>query len=220
MITMTGASGDRGRTLAHGDRWQYLPIPPRRLLTREGEDPMKNATRHPIGNFDEPLRALQATHLRIELRLALLAELCQHVRCHGNDESARTTAGVVLRYFDDSEATHQADEEVDLFPALAAAADPAGRKVLEQLLKRLSVQHREIERSYSAVRPYLMRLASGQSGQLPADLCTHLHDLYMQHISIEEDELLPLAERSLAPEVLQRIGAAMAARRAPEPVCA
>jgi hemerythrin-like domain-containing protein len=181
---------------------------------------MTTATAHPLANFEEPLRVLRGTHMRIELRLALLAELCHHVHEHGIDESACTTASVVLRYFDDAESKHQDDEERDLFPALAAATDPSARESVSRLLERLAAQHDEIERSYQALRPHLARLADGEAAELPPGLCARLHDVYMQHIEIEEAELLPLAERSLTQEALRHLGSAMAARRNVDMACA
>jgi hemerythrin-like domain-containing protein len=182
---------------------------------------MSTALRRAVDDLDHPIEALRATHHRIELRLALLAELCEHVGEHGTDSAARTTAGVVLRYFDDSEAIHQADEEIDLFAALRTAAGPDTTDALVDLLERLTVQHDDIQRSYSTLRPHLAEIASGLGSELPAALCGRLHEVYMHHIALEEEELLPLAEASLSGDALVRLGASMAARRKlPAPVCA
>lgn len=182
---------------------------------------MSSTPRRTVDDFGHPLGALRATHHRIERRLALLAELCRHVGEHGSDSSAQTTAGVVLRYFDDSESIHMADEELDLFPALRAAAQADAKEALADLLERLKTQHHNIERSYSTLRPHLADIASGAGGDLPAALCARLHHVYMEHIAVEEEELLPLAEESLSGEALARLGSAMAARRSLRvPVCA
>lgn len=182
---------------------------------------MSTTLRRAVEDFERPLDALRATHHRIELRLALLAELCQHVAEHGSDSSARTTASVVLRYFDDSESVHQADEEVDLFPALRAAVRTSAEARVSALIARLTAQHQDIERSYHNLRPHLADLANGAGHELPAALCARLHATYMEHIAVEEDELLPLAAASLSDAALARLGSAMAARRhVPVPACA
>jgi hemerythrin-like domain-containing protein len=182
---------------------------------------MSTALRRAVDDLDHPIEALRATHHRIELRLALLAELCEHVGEHGSDSAARTTADVVLRYFDDSESIHQADEEIDLFSALREAAMPGTKDALGPLLERLAAQHDDIQRSYRTLRPHLAEIASGRGSDLPPALCARLYQVYMHHIALEEEELLPLAEASLSGDALARLGSAMAARRSlPAFVCA
>lgn len=168
---------------------------------------------HKLPGFDEPLRLMHACHVRMELRCALLVRLCGHICNVGADESARKTADAVLRYFDDAGAKHHQDEEVDLFPALLAAAPPSAQAFVRQTIDRLVVQHREMDAVYAQLRPLLIALIDGQAVQLDPALCDRLHTLYIEHIAIEEHELLPLAGDQLDADAIARLGAAMAARR-------
>ena len=166
-----------------------------------------------LPGFDEPLRVIHACHVRMELRCALLVRLCGHLCTEGYDEPARKTADAVLRYFDDAGTKHHEDEEINLFPELLAAVPPAGQAFVSKIIDGLIEQHREMEAIYAQLRPMLVALTLGEPVQLDPSLCDRLQTIYIEHIAIEEHELLPLASDHLDAEAIERLGVAMATRR-------
>lgn len=164
--------------------------------------------------YDDPLRLIQGAHVRIEQRTALLVELCKHVAAHGVDETARKTADAVLRYFDEASVLHHEDEERDLFPTLLSATPPQGRKAVERTLARLTAHHKEMHELHATLRPYLVAMREGRSAPLDPSLCARIHDLYVEHIAIEEHEIMPLAQARLSATAVRQLGESMAARRA------
>jgi hemerythrin-like domain-containing protein len=163
---------------------------------------------------DDPLRLIQSAHVRIEQRTALLIELCKHVAAHGVDETSRKTADAVLHYFDGASVLHHDDEERDLFPALLAAAPPGDRKAVKDTLALLTAQHAEMDSLHAELRPVLAAMSEGRLVRLDPGLCGRIHLLYVEHIAIEETEIMPLAEKCLSADAVRRLAESMAARRA------
>jgi hemerythrin-like domain-containing protein len=164
--------------------------------------------------FDDPLRLIHSAHVRIEQRTALLIELCKHVDAHGVDETARKTADAVLRYFDEASILHHEDEELDLFPSLLESTPPRSRKRVEDTLDRLTAHHKEMHALHATLRPFLVAMTEGRAAHLDPDLCVRIHALYVEHIAIEESEIISLAEQRLSPAAVRQLGESMAARRA------
>ena len=158
-------------------------------------------------DFDHPLEMLEACHERIEERIDTLQRLLAHLGAHGCDEQARQAAQNVMRYFDTAGEHHHADEEVNLFPALAGDSDAA------VLIERLRREHARMRSLWQTLRAPLARIAEGTSGQLDPALVDEFGLLYRDHIALEEAELFPRAERALAQPALDEIGSAMARRR-------
>jgi hypothetical protein len=72
-------------------------------------------------------------------------------------------AAAVMRYFDTSAVHHQADEEVDLFPALIEAMAGSDAVCLRELTASLTGEHRELEQRWRALRRRLEPLACGNA---------------------------------------------------------
>lgn len=168
---------------------------------------------HDAPGFDRPLDLLHACHIRIEQRCDWLERLVDYVAEHGSDPAARTSAGQILRYFDDAGPKHHQDEEADLFPLLLDGVAPAEREAAGHLIDRLRIQHRQMEVAWEALRAQLLQVEAGTLKRLDPQVAEHFSRLYQEHIQTEESELLPLARRVLAAGALRRLGAAMAARR-------
>jgi hemerythrin-like domain-containing protein len=163
--------------------------------------------------FDDPLGLMQALHMRLEQRAALLDRLAEHVRHHGSDDDARATAGHVMRCFDEDCPMHHDDEEEDLFPMLRAATPAAEQARVEILIAGLVAQHREMHAAYDALRPQLAAVVDGRLGAIEQALVDRLHALCAQHVTLEESELFPFARAHLDAAALEDLGRAMAARR-------
>lgn len=170
----------------------------------------------PSAGFEVPLEMLAACHGRVERQCATLRRLVPHLAAHGPDADARSAAAAVMRYFDTSARDHHADEEVDLFPALAVAlagaADPQAL-ALRGLLASLVADHRLLEARWQRVRCVLAQVAAGEPAVLTAGEVEALVTLYEQHIEREEDQLLPAAAQLLGADALDAVGRAMRERR-------
>ena len=111
---------------------------------------------------------------------------------------ARRLAQDMLRMFDETVLAHHADEERELFPAvLASAAASAEREQVQDLVDRLTAEHRSIEAAYRRMAPELRRLAKGQDSALEPGAVQHLVAHYQAHARLEEAEFLPLAQAIL-----------------------
>lgn len=170
----------------------------------------------PAPDFSQPLDLLSACHRRIDGFTAMLLKLPAHVARHGADAEARQAAQRALKYFDTAGRHHHDDEETDLFPLLRAAAERDGNAEIPALLDELQAQHLEMEQAWQALRPALLALAEGIAAAdgLPVE---YFAALYRRHIPLEENFLLPYAERMLTPGQTQALGLAMARRRGATP---
>jgi hypothetical protein len=167
----------------------------------------------PAAGFEVPLEMLAACHLRIELQCTTLQRLALHLLTHGSDAQAQSAAGGLKRYFDISALDHHADEEVDLFPALIESMAGSDAVCLREMIAALSAEHRELENRWQRLRVVLQQVAHGMPAALDADEVHDFVGLYQRHIAREQAELLPMAERLLSADELDRVGVAMRVRR-------
>jgi hypothetical protein len=167
----------------------------------------------PAAGFEVPLEMLAACHLRIERQCTTLQRLAQHLLTNGSDAQAQSAASGLKRYFDISALDHHADEEVDLFPVLIESMAGSDAVCLRQMIATLSAEHRELENRWQRLRVVLQQVAHGMPAALDVDEVNDFVGLYERHIAREQAELLPLAQRLLGDDELERVGLAMRARR-------
>ena len=172
---------------------------------------MKRLTPTPGADYDHPLEMLAACHDRIEERLDVLQRLIAHLAVHGCDGEARQAATNIMRYFDTAGAFHHDDEEVNLFPALAARMP--SDEGLRELVTRLCFEHDVMRALWKSLRAELKPVADGTGGDLSPELAEKFSARYRQHIELEEAELLPIAQRALGADELAALSAEMAQRR-------
>lgn len=115
------------------------------------------------------------------------------------ERTARSSATLYADFIVEHEAQHFAIEEELLLPALPATERGAA------LAERIRAEHRELcaaarQLRAPALEPPLERLH---------ELAGRLRD----HVKLEERELFPYLEETLAPEQLELIGAQIAAER-------
>ena len=87
------------------------------------------------------------------------------------------------------------------------------KQELEARIAALGAQHRALEQAWRELRRGLEGMCLGTARELDACEVQRLVDLYRSHIGREEEELLPLAARSLDTAQLDRVGRAMRLRR-------
>lgn len=167
----------------------------------------------PAPGPDQPLALLSACHGRIARQCATLSRLAGHLPEHGSDASAQSAAASLLRYFETAAVHHHEDEEEDLFPALIEAMAGSDAVCLHALVQGLKADHRRLAALWEPLRGALAEIAAGMPASLTPAQAREFAEAYAGHIRREEDELLPLAARLIADDVLADIGRAMRARR-------
>jgi hypothetical protein len=160
-----------------------------------------------------PVASLSACHRRLLQQCGSLRGLAAQLNERGADPPAREAAGAVMRTFDSAAHHHHADEELDLFPALIESMAGSDAVCLRELTEALTAEHRELQQRWHALRAALERAGRGDTAALNVDAVEAFVGLYQRHIAREEAELLPMAQRLLNDDELQRIGSAMRARR-------
>lgn len=171
----------------------------------------------PEHGFDEPLGLLSDCHRRIERFLTVLQNVVDQAEGKPLNEEQRRAVETALEYFRTAAPRHTADEEESLFPLLRASGgdgvDAALRIVqtLEEEHAAANVAHAEVEfwfRRWIDLGP----LAAPQVGKVSRVL-HGLVELYRRHITVEDHEIFPLAQRVLSHHQLAQLGTQMAERR-------
>lgn len=143
---------------------------------------------------DTPLDAFSQCHAGILDHLNRFAELPALLDPAAR---ARDIAAKTLAFFRQAVLEHHAEEERELFPAvLDSAASPAERAHVKEIVDRLTREHRQIERAFSALEPALKKVAKGQDASLGAEV-GELVQAYRGHALYEEQVFLPLSQQIL-----------------------
>lgn len=167
----------------------------------------------PQASTEAPLEMLAACHIRIRRQCDTLQRLVPHLKQHGCDADARTAASSVIRYFDTAAVHHHADEEEDLFPAMIESMAGSDAVCIREMTNALVVEHRHLEAAWRALRKVLIDISEGSCATLDTDTVDTFTAAYIRHMQIEEDEVLPMADRLLSQADIERIGRAMRLRR-------
>lgn len=167
----------------------------------------------PQASTEAPLEMLAACHIRIRRQCETLQRLVTHLAQHGCDADARSAAGNIMRYFDTAAVHHHADEEEDLFPAMLESMGGSDAVCIRDMTRALAAEHRHLETAWRALRKVLVQIEAGGPASLAAATVASFTDAYARHMQIEEDEVLPMADRLLSQHDIERIGRAMRRRR-------
>ncbi len=167
----------------------------------------------PAASTEAPLEMLASCHIRIKHQCNTLQRLATHLRSYGSDDQAQQAAQAIVRYFDTAALDHHADEEQDLFPALLESVAGSDPVCIRQLIDRLCHEHRKLEAAWRKLRKPLLRIAAGQTADLPQHDVDEFVSQYTDHLEVEENELLPMANRLLGEHHITQIGHAMRERR-------
>ncbi|CEK15182.1 hemerythrin domain-containing protein [Chthonomonas calidirosea] len=166
------------------------------------------------GSFREPLQLLSDCHRRIERFLQQLIHVAEQTEGDGLNEAYRDELDTALRYFENAEPLHTADEEVSLFPRLLAKK----HEEAERIIRTLEADHDVVGALHKAVgeigkrwleRGYLEK----QELEELLEKLYFLRNTYRRHIGMEDQVLFPLAAALLSAEELEVIGHEMADRR-------
>ncbi len=168
-------------------------------------------------DFTNPLGVLSDCHRRIEHFLQLLITVTAQARGGALNSEQRDALEVALRYFEEAEPKHNADEEESLFPRLRASQHPGTAEALA-IVDALAEDHAVAQAHHARCGVLGHRwLVNGRlSADAARELATRLDalaTLYRRHIPVEDEELLPLARSILSAEEIAALGGEMAARR-------
>jgi len=84
---------------------------------------------------------------------------------------------------------------------------------LTRLVAEIANDHREMDRTWTELRPVLQEISAGENTPLDALEVDRFVKLYQSHIAVEESNVYPLAEMLLSREDFAEIGTSMAQRR-------
>jgi len=156
---------------------------------------------------------LEARHDGVRRSLSLLERLVAYINAHGHDETSRSAAVDVLRYFDLAAPLHHQDEELHVFPPLLKRADPAVLAAVETLLR----DHSRMTSIWSALRTPVARWAEAKPtagiNSLTRNLVAEFCALYSSHLTIEEERVFPATKAVIPMDALADMGAEMQRRR-------
>jgi len=167
-------------------------------------------------NFTDPAGLLSDCHRRIEMFLAALQGIAEVIDVPPTADVIQSLESA-LYYFAQAAPRHNADEEDSLFPRLRQMGN-CGIDSALQRLDDLEAEHRWAVLLHENVerlgKQYLsqQKLSPGEIDEFRRDIAL-LAAMYEKHISIEDDVILPLANRVLTASDKAAIGKEMAARR-------
>ncbi len=167
-------------------------------------------------SFSDPTALLSDCHRRIEMFLGSL-ERVGVVIDKPLEADARTALETSLRYFREAAPKHTADEEQSLFPRLRGISNSDLQATLATL-NALETEHRRADALHADVDAIGRRCLRGET--LPTSEATQfrnavaeLASIYKEHIRIEDEEVFPVAARTLSDREKSEIAGEMASRR-------
>ncbi len=167
-------------------------------------------------NFSDPTGLLSDCHRCIEMFLGSLDAIAKVIDSPLTDETRRALDSA-LRYFREAAPKHTADEEESLFPRLRRVSHPDFQSALARL-DELENDHRWAAPLHAEVETLGQRyLSKGSLSAMEAEefsgAVAKLTSMYLQHISVEDDVVLPVAAQLLSKAERAAIADEMASRR-------
>ena len=156
--------------------------------------------------------ALDVCHRHTALALGRLAALITRLSRGDPDADDRELASGILHHFNSELREHHRDEELHVFPALAAK----GEAGIEDTLARLRQDHAWIEQDWVELAPHVDAIAHGQSRfdldvrRVGAGMFT---SLCHAHVALEESMIYPQARQALSSAQLRAMREEMVRRR-------
>jgi hemerythrin-like domain-containing protein len=195
---------------------------PATVFQMEGEISMSiTIGKKPESGFGDPLGMLSDCHRRIERFLRVLAILASQAQGSKLSEEQCHALEAALHYFRVAAPLHTLDEENSLFPRMRTHQNPQVHEPIRQL-EALEADHQSTETAHREVEAIGRRWLA--EGSLPDEavrrlslILDNLQAIYEAHIHQEDNEVFPLAAKSLEPSELEALGREMAIRRGLDP---
>ena len=150
---------------------------------------------HYAVDTDLPLSNFSHCHIGI---LHHLDHLSHIPKLMGDAEAAKKVAKEAVDYFHLGMKAHHHEEELELFPAvLSSAIDGEERRLVAQLVQKLTQEHRGLESAWKELELGLKEIIKGHANTLDYVHFKLLICRYKAHAATEEIVFLPLAEKIL-----------------------
>lgn len=158
------------------------------------------------------LRIIRDEHSALAAMLRTIPLLLTQHRQQGSQPDFAALRALLFYVDEFPERLHHPKESELLFPKLRALA-PQSRALLDQL----DADHGRGERAVRALQHALLAFELlGEPRRAAFEhAARHYVDAYLQHMALEEREVLPLAERVLGPQDWAELDEAFAANRDP-----
>lgn len=116
----------------------------------------------------------------------------------GYARQLNSTLSRIERFFHDVVRTHHAEEEQQLFSAVLASTSPGEESTnVQQMIVRLTAEHRKIESAFGVLIPEIRSLMKNPDAELSVNNLESLVEQYLEHARFEENYFLPLAHKIL-----------------------
>lgn len=167
-------------------------------------------------SFSDPTALLSDCHRRIEMFLGSLERVADVID-KPLEADAHAALESSLRYFREAAPKHTADEEESLFPRLRDISNSDLQSTLAKL-NALETEHRRADALHADVdalgRTCLRgeALSTSEATQF-RNAVFELASIYKEHIRIEDEEVFPVAARTLSDKEKSDIAGEMASRR-------
>jgi len=159
-------------------------------------------------DFTDPLGLLKACHQRILGFCDLLEKMTAHIDQQGIDADVKQSAQKIHRYFSTAAVLHHQDEEQDLFPLLIGTS-----LKMATIIHGLKRDHVALDSHWQKLSSVLAHPASIEETPDFKQWTNEFCGAYRQHIKVEEEDFLSMAQHLLSREQLQQLGKNMQERR-------
>lgn len=144
---------------------------------------------------DAPVQSFADCHRGIMDTLGDLGELASLLDAA---RRVRSLSERIEAFVDQVVLNHHREEETELFPAvLASAAEGAERAEVDQIVSRLTTEHRAIEKALARLAPAIREVGKTLRDDLNAQDIASLVAMYLAHARFEEEVFLPMAKTIL-----------------------
>jgi hemerythrin-like domain-containing protein len=153
------------------------------------------STHAPTDDANSPIQDFSQCHTGIIKKLHLLGELPALL---APAERAHQIAERSISFFREAIFEHHLDEERELFPVvLAHAENGTEHEHVKAMVKRLTDEHRELEKLWKSIESGLKKVVKGRFDEVNGDEVQRLVAQYLAHAEFEEKEFLPLSQTIL-----------------------
>ena len=154
-----------------------------------------------------PLERLDRSHRRLEERLQELQASAKAIQQGKSPGAHWASVADVLAYLERAGVRHEEDEEETVFPRLS------GRVALRPLLDRLRSDHLGQRKLVNALAKVVAARKTPKSVQRLSEISQELRADYLNHIKLEDSQLLPAIARHIGVDEQIAMAAEMAERR-------
>lgn len=158
------------------------------------------------------LRIIREEHDALSSVLRSIRLLLDHHKQHGTRPDFSVLRAMLFYVDEFPERLHHTKESELLFPLLRARSREAAAD-----LERLDQEHKRGERSIRDLQHALLawEMMGDSRREAFEEAVWHYVDFYLRHMRLEDDVILPLAQRVLDEDDWQRLDAAFEANRDP-----